>query len=116
VDERTLEIEKVAKEWAKREYFRQSMAGTVENDMTEEEFSQTVWDRAMFEGEIKFRIMKGEYIDEETELANFKAQQERRQSTMLKRAKAELAEILDEDNFGDDDKLKLPEEDDDKKT
>jgi hypothetical protein len=99
-DERTLEIEKVATEWAKREYFRQSMAGTVDEDMTEEAFIESVWDRAMFEGDLKYRQMKGEVLDEEAELLDFKSKQERKQQTLLKKAKDELKEILEEENLG----------------
>jgi hypothetical protein len=105
-DARTIEIEAVAKEWAKREYFRASMAGTVENDQTEEEFIKSVWDRAMFEGDLKYRISKGETVDESSELANFQSRQERKQQVMLQRAKAELSEILQEDIKDDD--LSLP--------
>ena len=111
-DARTIEIEAVAKEWAKREYFRASMAGTVENDMTEDEYIKSVWERAMFEGDLKFRQSKGEAVDESTELANFQARQDRKQQVMLKRAKAELAEILQED-LGDDLALPGADKDDD---
>jgi len=102
-DERTLEIEKIANEWAKREYFQQSMAGTVDEDMTEEAFIESVWDRAMFEGDLKYRQMKGEALDEEAELLDFKAKQERKQQAMLKKAKEELKELLDEEDLGGDD-------------
>ncbi|KAG7364224.1 hypothetical protein IV203_037426 [Nitzschia inconspicua] len=100
-DERTLEIEKIATEWAKREYFRQSMAGTVDEEMTEEAFIESVWDRALHEGDVKYRQMKGEDLDEEAELLDFKARQERKQQAMLKKAKEELKEILDEVDGGD---------------
>ena len=110
VDERTQEIEAIAKEWVKREYFRQSMAGSVPEATTEEEFTQQVWDRALFEADLKYRQIKGEVdIDAEAELADFKARQERKQQTMLTRAKQELAELLDEDP----DTLIPPETDDD---
>lgn len=102
-DERTEAIKVIAKEWVKREYFRQSMAGTVENDMTEEEFSKTVWDRAMLEGDMKYRESIGEVVDEEAELLDFKKKQERKQEAMLKRAKKELAEVLGEDLSDDED-------------
>jgi hypothetical protein len=105
-DERTKEIEAIANEWVKREYFRQSMAGTVENDMTEAEFKETVWDRALLEGDLKYRIKMGEVVDEEMELADFKKRQERKQQELLKKAKKELAEVLGEE---------IPDEDDDKK-
>ncbi len=98
-DDRTMEIEKIAKEWAKREYFRQSMAGTVDEDLTEEAFTESVWERAMFEGDLKYRQLNGETPDAELELENFKAKQERKQQTMLKRAKEELKEILEEEDL-----------------
>jgi hypothetical protein len=112
-DDRTVEIEKIAKEWAKREYFRQSMAGTVDEDMTEEAFAESVWERAMFEGDLKYRELNGENPDAEAELENFKLKQERKQQTMLKRAKEELKEILEEEDLvGADLKATLDTSDD----
>jgi hypothetical protein len=90
----------VAKEWAKREYFRQSMSGTVDADMTEEQFIESVWERATFEGDLKYRQMNGEKLDEDTELMDFKSRQEKKEQVALKRAKEELTEILEEDNLG----------------
>ena len=102
-DERAEKIEEIAKEWAKREYFRQSMAGTVEEGMTEEAFIDSVWERAMFEGGLKYRQMNGEATDTEVELADFKSQQELKKEAMLKRAKEEMKQLLDEDGLGGDD-------------
>lgn len=99
-DERTLEIEKIANEWAKREFFSQSMAGTVNEDSDEAEFIESVWDRAMFEGDLKYRQMNGEEPDIDAELLDFKTQQERKQQTMLKMAKKELQDVLDEEKLG----------------
>mmetsp|Transcript_1039 Transcript_1039/g.2668 ORF Transcript_1039/g.2668 Transcript_1039/m.2668 type:complete len:505 (+) Transcript_1039:302-1816(+) len=100
-DERTLEVEKIANEWAKREFFSRSMAGTVDQDLTQAEFIESVWDRALFEGDIKYRQLNGEETDAEAELLDFKAQQERKQQAALKKAKAELQEIFDEEDLGD---------------
>lgn len=102
-DERTQEIETVAKEWAKREYFRQSMAGDIDESMTEEAFTESVWERAMFEGELVYRKMQGEVTDADAELEDFKARQERKKQAMLKRAKDEMKELLEEENLGGDD-------------
>jgi len=102
-DARQEKIEEIAKEWAKREYFRQSMAGTIEEGMSEEAFTESVKDRALFEGELKLRQINGEETDAESELADFKSQQERKKQAMLKRAKEELKEILDEEDLGGDD-------------
>lgn len=99
-DPRTLEVEKIAAEWAKREFFSQSMAGTVSEEMEEAEFIESVWDRAMFEGDLKYRQMNGEDPDVDAELLDFKTQQERKQQTMLKMAKQELGEILEEEDLG----------------
>merc|ERR1712038_529858 len=95
------EIEEIATEWAKREYFRQSMAG--EMPYTEEEYRKSVWERALFEGDLKYRMMRGQETDERKELADFKSQQERKKEVMLERAKASLQELLDDDDIDDDD-------------
>ncbi len=76
------------------------MAGTVSEEMEEAEFIESVWDRAMFEGDLKYRQMNGEDPDVDAELLDFKTQQERKQQTMLKMAKQELEEILEEEDLG----------------
>lgn len=98
-DARQEEIEKIAREWAKREYFQVSMSaeGT---KLSEEDFIKEVWDRALFEGDLKYRQLNGEANDPEGELADFKAQQERKKVIMLKRAKEELRDVLDKENLG----------------
>lgn len=111
-DERTMEVEVIAKEWARREFFRETMSGTVDKDMTEAEFTEMVWDRAMLEGDMKYRVSKGEKVDEAGELADFKSRQERKQQTMLKRAKEDMKKLLQEDYDGDDD---IDSDDDSKK-
>lgn len=100
-DDRTEGIEKIAKEWVKREFFRQSMAGTMDASMTEAIFKKSVWDRAMFEGDLKYRQMNGESTDTEAELADFQSLQDRKKQAMLKRAKDELKDILEEDGLLD---------------
>jgi len=102
-DERTKEIESIAKAWVKREYFRQTMAGTIDDKMTEEAFSETVWDRAMFEADLKFRKMNGEVVDPENELISFKTKQDRKKQVMLDRAKEDLQRLLDEEDLGGED-------------
>ena len=79
------------------------MAGTIMEGMSEEAFTESVWERALFEGELKYRQMNGEVTDTVAELADFKSQQERKKEAMLKRAKEELKEILDEEDLGGED-------------
>lgn len=99
------EIEDIAREWAKREYFRRSMAGDM--PYSEEEYIKSVWERALFEGDLKYRMLRGQETDERKELADFKTKQEKKKEAMLKRAKASLEELLDEE---EGEKL-VPEED-----
>lgn len=103
MDARQQKIEEISKEWAKREFFKQSMEGTVQEGMTEDEFTKSVWERALFEGDLKFRQMNGEVTDVETELADFKTRQDRKKQAMLKRAKEEMKEILEEEDLLSDD-------------
>jgi hypothetical protein len=84
------EIEETAREWAKREYFRKSLGGNM--GMTEEEYIESVWERAMFEGDLKYRMMHGGDTDERAELAEFLAEQERKKQAALKRAQKALGD------------------------
>lgn len=102
-DDREKKIEDIAKEWAKREFFKQSMEGLIEEGTSEEDFTKSVWDRALFEGDLKFRQMNGETTDAEAELADFKSQQERKKQAMLKRAKEEMKDLLAEEDLLTDD-------------
>lgn len=91
------EIEDIAREWAKREYFRKATSGDM--PYSEEEYIKSVWERALFEGDLKYRMMNGQETDERKELAEFKKKQEKKKATMLERAKAQLQDLLDEDEL-----------------
>lgn len=114
VTERQKEIEEIAKEWAKREYFRLTMAGTIDSTTTsQEEYTKENWERALFEGEVKYRQMKGEKVDVDEEFEDFETRQEKKQQAMLARAKQELTDVLESDGLKADDLKKKWEEDDD---
>ena len=66
---------------------------------SEEEYIKSVWERAQFEGDLKYRMMHGQATDERKELAEFKKKQEKKKAMMLERAKASLQELLDEDEL-----------------
>jgi len=102
-DAKTEKIEEIAKEWAKREYFRKSMDGSIDKGMSEAEFTESVWERAMFEGDLKYRQMNGEATDAEGEFETFKEQQARKKEAMLARAKEEMKSILEEEDLGGED-------------
>lgn len=101
------EIEETARAWAKRQYFRKSMGGNM--GMTEEEYIESVWERAMFEGDLKYRMMHGGKTDERKELAEFLSKQDKKKATALKKAKElledQLGTVIDADKVpaGSDD-------------
>ncbi len=90
------EIEDIAREWAKREFFRKATAGDM--PYSEDEYIKSVWERALFEGDLKYRMMNGQETDERKELAEFKKKQEKKKAMMLERAKSQLQELLDEED------------------
>jgi len=100
-ERKTNEIEENARTWAKREYFRKSMGGNM--GMTEDEYVNSVWERAMFEGDLKYRMMHGGKTDERKELAEFLKTQDTKKGIALKRAKKILEEQLGT-KLPDDDK------------
>jgi len=107
-DERAEEIEEIAIEWAKREFYLQSMSkveSTTADIQSEEEFIKSVWESALVEGDKKYREIYGEDTDGEAKLDDFTSKQEQKKKMMLKRAKEDLADILDEEDLldGDDD-------------
>ena len=90
------EIESIAREWAKREYFRKATSGDM--PYSEEEYIKSVWERALFEGDLKYMMLHGQETDERKELAEFKKKQEKKKAMMLERAKAALNQALGEDD------------------
>merc|ERR1712151_37036 len=98
------EIEDGARAWAKHEYFRRSMGGNM--GMTEEEFIEKNWERAMFEGDLKYRMMHGGKTDERKELADFNKKQEAKKEAALKKARQasedKLGGVLDTTSKDDD--------------
>jgi hypothetical protein len=99
--ERAQEIETIAKEWIKREYFRHSI-NNAGNALSQEDFEKQYWDRAIFEADLKYRQSKGEVQDPDAEWADFNKVQERKQVAMLKRAKEEMIDILKNEGLGGD--------------
>ena len=100
-----MEIEKIAMEWSKREYFRQSMEGLILEGTSQDAFTDSVWERAMFEGDLRYRQLNGELTeaDAEVELEDFKAKEAKQKAAMLKRAKAQLRDILDDADISEED-------------
>eukprot|EP00978_Attheya_sp_CCMP212_P006092 scaffold13731_cov51-Attheya_sp.AAC.3 len=93
-DVKQKEIDDIAREWAKREYFRQSMSGDM--PYSEEEYITSIWERALFEGDLKYRMLRGQETDERKELAEFQVKQAKKQEAMLEQARKNLHGIEDE--------------------
>lgn len=103
------EIHEIARSWAKREYFRKSMSGNM--GMTEEEYIESVWERAMFEGDLKYRMMHGMQTDERKETQEFEEKQARKKEAALKRAR-EALEGVGTISEGEGKVKKVPDDDD----
>lgn len=96
-----MEIEDVAREWARREYYRLRTAGSLGAEQSLDAFTEANWERALHEGDVRYRQARGEAVDGPAELADFKARQERMAAVMLERAKAELQSALQSDDAED---------------
>ena len=75
--------------------------------MTEEEFIEKNWERASFEGDLKYRMMHGGKTDERKELADFTKKQDKKKEAALKKARRaledKLGDVLDTTSKDDDD-------------
>mmetsp|Transcript_9705 Transcript_9705/g.17231 ORF Transcript_9705/g.17231 Transcript_9705/m.17231 type:complete len:476 (-) Transcript_9705:200-1627(-) len=75
-DAKQKELEVMATQWAKREYLRKSLKRAV--SVKEADFIEVVWDRAMFEADLKYRTMKGQAVNESEERTEFREAQEKK--------------------------------------
>merc|ERR1719223_117666 len=98
------EVEKHARDWAKREYMRRTIGGGM--GMDEEEFAKRNWEKAMFEGDLMYRMLHGGSTDSRKERSEFEERMERKkQAAMRKARKAVEGKLgpIDEDDDDDDD-------------
>ncbi len=77
------ELKAMATEWAKREYLRRNLKRHI--PVKEEEFIEVVWDRAMFEADIKWRTMQGQAVNESEERTQFREAQEKKKAEAYKK-------------------------------
>lgn len=77
------ELEVMAMQWAKREYLRKSLKRRI--PIKEKEFIEVVWDRAMFEADLKYRTMQGQAVNESEERQQFREEQERKKTEAYKK-------------------------------
>lgn len=84
-------VEEIAGEWAKREYYRMSLKGDML--LSEEDYVKSIWERALFEGDIKFRMLRKNNKNVQKQSSNEK--QARKKATLLARSKAKYLDILD---------------------
>jgi len=112
---RQKEVDKYATDWAKRDYFRQTMGGSV--GMNEEEYVKKVWDKALLEGDIMYRQLHGGAGDARKDRADFDVRQEKKKEAALKKAKkaleGKMGDLIYTD--ADDDDEDDVDESDDKK-
>ncbi len=89
------ELQALARTWAKREFLRKSLKKRI--PIGEEEFIQIVWDRAMFEADLKYRTMSGLAVNESEERAQFKEDQKARKAAAYKKEQDRWNSMTTED-------------------
>lgn len=77
------DLEAMATEWAKREYLRKNLKRRI--PIKEDEFIEVVWERAMFEADLKYRTMQGQSVNEAEERVAFKEGSEKRKAEAYKK-------------------------------
>lgn len=70
------ELKVMATQWAKREYLRKSIKRAV--PVKEDAFIEIIWDRAMFEADLKYRTMQGQAVSESEERKKFREDQKKK--------------------------------------
>lgn len=85
------EVEKIAMEWAKREFYTKSTEGVITADVTEEQFIESIWETAIKEGTAKWRKLEG-YTDEDPSKWDDKMKQ--KQAVLAKKAESEIASMM----------------------
>mmetsp|Transcript_27263 Transcript_27263/g.41170 ORF Transcript_27263/g.41170 Transcript_27263/m.41170 type:complete len:490 (-) Transcript_27263:84-1553(-) len=93
--EKEEELKVLATEWAKREFLRKSLKRRI--PIGEEEFIEIVWDRAMFEADLKYRTMMGLAVNESEERAQFKEDQKARKAAAYKKEQDRWNNLSTED-------------------
>uniref|UniRef100_A0A7S1YNU7 Uncharacterized protein n=1 Tax=Skeletonema marinoi TaxID=267567 RepID=A0A7S1YNU7_9STRA len=93
--EKEEELKALATEWAKREFLRKSLKRRI--PIGEEEFIEIVWDRAMFEADLKYRTMMGLAVNESEERAQFKEDQKARKAAAYKKEQDRWNNLSTED-------------------
>ena len=81
------------------------MAGLLDEGTTENAFRKENWDQAVSEAIKKYNQLRRVDDDIDPELLDFETQQKLKEKAMLKKAKAELQAILDEENLGNLDEI-----------
>ena len=93
--EKQKELQSLAREWAKREFLRKSLKRRI--PISEEEFIEIVWDRAMFEADLKYRTMMGLAVSEREERARFKENQKEKKAAAFKKEQDRWNSMTTED-------------------
>jgi len=104
-ERREKEVKKHAEDWAKREYMRRTIGGGM--GMNEEEFAKRNWEKAMFEGDLMYRMLHGGSTDSRNERTEFEERMEKKKQAAMRKAReaveGKLGDLIDKDDDDDDD-------------
>mmetsp|Transcript_7225 Transcript_7225/g.10569 ORF Transcript_7225/g.10569 Transcript_7225/m.10569 type:complete len:569 (-) Transcript_7225:137-1843(-) len=94
------EIQSIATEWAKREFYKASTSGTLDDTMTEEKFVESVWDEAVTIAEERY-IEQQRYVPEDEDMDEKTAKY---QAVLAQKAESEIASLMGVDDISGGDK------------
>merc|ERR1712070_522579 len=103
------EIQSIATEWAKREFYKASTSGTLDDTTTEESFIESVWDEAVTIAEERYIAQKG-YVDDEDDVDEKTA---KFQAVLAQKAESEIASMIGVDGISSGDEKDDDDDDDD---
>ena len=89
------ELDKIALAWAKKEYLRKSLKRRI--PMKEKEFVEVIWDRALFEADLKWRTMQGQAVNESEERKLFREEQEKKRNEAFEAEKERWSKMQYDD-------------------
>lgn len=89
--ERQEKLEEMAKEWAEREYFRKKLRS--ELLVNKDQFVELIWDRAIFESNLRLRTIEGFAVNESEERRQWKEAQKKKKAAEMAASRKMIEEL-----------------------
>ncbi|KAL3782543.1 hypothetical protein HJC23_005217 [Cyclotella cryptica] len=89
--ERQAKLDEMAKEWAEREYFRKKLRS--ELLVNKDQFVELIWDRAIFESNLRLRTIEGFAVNEGEERRKWKEAQKKKKAAEMAATRKMIEEL-----------------------